>query len=163
MGNVCGAIALEVDVAGGADDVLVPEVTTDIDFLCDHLQKGFHHGRRSSIIVVAENGESGGAFAIAHQVWKRLRRDYRVCVLGHIQRGGAPSARDRITGASLELWRSTRRRRERAGSWWASSTGRPASSLWSRHSTNADTQTSRSWSSHAASHASSSHKLFTGD
>ena len=101
MGNVCGAIALEVDVAGGAGGVLVPEVTTDIDFLCDHLQKGFHHGRRSSIIVVAENGESGGAFAIAHQVWKRLRRDYRVCVLGHIQRGGAPSARDRITGGKF--------------------------------------------------------------
>jgi 6-phosphofructokinase 1 len=101
MGNVCGAIALEVGVAGGADDVLVPEVNTDIDFLCDHLDKGFHHGRRSSIIVVAENGESGGAFAVAHQVWKRLRRDYRVCVLGHIQRGGAPSARDRIAGSKF--------------------------------------------------------------
>jgi 6-phosphofructokinase 1 len=101
MGNVCGAIALEVGVAGGADDVLVPEVDTDIDFLCEHLETGFHHGRRSSIIVVAEGGENGGAFAIAHQVWKRLRCDYRVCVLGHIQRGGAPTARDRVTGSKF--------------------------------------------------------------
>jgi len=101
MGHVCGAIALEVGVAGGADDVLVPEVDTDIDFLCEHLEEGFHHGRRSSIIVVAEGGETGGAFAIAHQVWRRLRHDYRVCVLGHIQRGGTPTARDRVTGSKF--------------------------------------------------------------
>jgi 6-phosphofructokinase 1 len=101
MGNVCGAIALEVGLAGGADDVLVPEVATDIDFLCEHLEQGFRHGRRSSIIVVAEGGEAGGAFGIAHQVWTRLRCDYRVCVLGHIQRGGSPSARDRVTGSKF--------------------------------------------------------------
>ena len=101
MGNVCGAIALEVGLAGGADDVLVPEMPTDIDFLCEHLEQGFRHGRRSSIIVVAEGGEAGGAFGIAHQVWTRLRCDYRVCVLGHIQRGGSPSARDRVTGSKF--------------------------------------------------------------
>ncbi len=99
MGHVCGAIAMEVGLAGGADDVLVPEVPVDIDTLCEHLEKGFHHGRRSSIIVVAEGGASGGAFAIAHQVWTRLRCDYRVCVLGHIQRGGTPTARDRVAGS----------------------------------------------------------------
>jgi 6-phosphofructokinase 1 len=99
MGHICGAIAMEVGLAGGADDVLVPEVPMDIDHLCEHLGRGFQHGRRSSIIVVAEGGEAGGAFAIAHQVWTRLRRDYRVCVLGHIQRGGAPTARDRVAGS----------------------------------------------------------------
>lgn len=101
MGHTCGAIALEVGVAGGADDVLVPEAPVNIDFLCEHLQKGFQHGRRSSIIVVAEGGEMGGAFGIAHQVWTRLRCEYRVCVLGHIQRGGTPTARDRVMGSKF--------------------------------------------------------------
>jgi 6-phosphofructokinase 1 len=101
MGHTCGAIALEVGLAGGADDVLVPEAPVDIDFLGEHLQKGFQHGRRSSIIVVAEGGDMGGAFRVAHQVWTRLRCDYRVCVLGHIQRGGAPTARDRVMGSKF--------------------------------------------------------------
>lgn len=99
MGHVCGSIALEVGVAGGADDVLVPEDPVDIDLLCEHLERGLHHGRRSSIIVVAEGKEAGGVFNIAHQVWTRLRTDYRVCVLGHVVRGGAPTARDRVLGS----------------------------------------------------------------
>lgn len=101
MGHVCGAIALEVGVAGGADEVLIPEAPTDIDVLSERLQEGFRHGRRSSIIVVAEGKEAGGAFAVAHQVWSRIRADYRVCVLGHVQRGGSPTARDRVLGSKL--------------------------------------------------------------
>jgi 6-phosphofructokinase 1 len=101
MGNTCGAIALEVGVAGGADEVLLPENPTDIEVLCEHLQRGFEHGRRSSIVVVAEGGFAGGAFGVAQQVWMRLRADYRVCVLGHIQRGGSPTARDRVLGSKL--------------------------------------------------------------
>jgi 6-phosphofructokinase 1 len=101
MGHTCGAIALEVGVAGGADDVLLPEDPTDIEVLCERLQLGFEHGRRSSIVVVAEGGFPGGAFGVAQQVWMRLRADYRVCVLGHIQRGGSPTARDRVLGSKL--------------------------------------------------------------
>jgi 6-phosphofructokinase 1 len=101
MGNTCGAIALEVGVAGGADEVLLPENPTDIEVLCEHVQRGFEHGRRSSIVVVAEGGFAGGAFGVAQQVWMRLRADYRVCVLGHIQRGGSPTARDRVLGSKL--------------------------------------------------------------
>jgi len=101
MGNTCGAIALEVGVAGGADDVLLPEDPTDIEVLCERVQRGFEHGRRSSIVVVAEGGFPGGAFGVAQQVWMRLRADYRVCVLGHIQRGGSPTARDRVLGSKL--------------------------------------------------------------
>jgi 6-phosphofructokinase 1 len=101
MGHTCGAIALEVGVAGGADEVLLPENPTDIEVLCEHLQRGFEHGRRSSIVVVAEGGYPGGAFGVAQQVWMRLRADYRVCVLGHIQRGGPPTARDRVLGSKL--------------------------------------------------------------
>ena len=101
MGNTCGSIALEVGVAGGADDVLLPEDPTDIEVLCERLQRGFEHGRRSSIVVVAEGGFPGGAFGVAQQVWMRLRADYRVCVLGHIQRGGSPTARDRVLGSKF--------------------------------------------------------------
>jgi len=101
MGNTCGDIALEVGVAGGADEVLLPESPTDIEVLCEHLHLGFEHGRRSSIVVVAEGGFAGGAFGVAQQVWMRLRADYRVCVLGHIQRGGSPTARDRVLGSKL--------------------------------------------------------------
>ena len=101
MGHTCGAIALEVGVAGGADDVLLPEDPTDIEVLCERLQRGFEHGRRSSIVVVAEGGFAGGAFGVAQQVWMRLRTDYRVCVLGHIQRGGSPTARDRVLASKL--------------------------------------------------------------
>jgi 6-phosphofructokinase 1 len=101
MGNTCGSIALEVGVAGGADEVLLPENPTDIEVLCEHVQRGFDHGRRSSIVVVAEGGFAGGAFGVAQQVWMRLRADYRVCVLGHIQRGGSPTARDRVLGSKL--------------------------------------------------------------
>jgi 6-phosphofructokinase 1 len=99
MGHVCGSIALEVGVAGGADDVLVPEDPADIDLLCEHVGRGLQHGRRSSIIVVAEGEQPGSAFNVAHQVWTRLRTDYRVCVLGHVVRGGAPTARDRVLGS----------------------------------------------------------------
>ncbi|MGB6894535.1 MAG: 6-phosphofructokinase [Dehalococcoidia bacterium] len=101
MGHVCGAIALEVGVAGGADEMLVPEAPVDIDVLCERLQEGFRHGRRSSIVVVAEGKQPGETFAIAHEVWTRTHVDHRVCVLGHVQRGGAPTARDRVLGSKL--------------------------------------------------------------
>ena len=157
MGHVCGAIALEVGVAGGADDVLVPEVTTDIDFLCEHLETGFHHGRRSSIIVVAEGGESGGAFAIAHQVWRRLRYDYRVCVLGHIQRGGTPTARDRVTGSkfgalAVDTLAGRRERGHGGRDRWQDLPHAPRAGV----QRTPDTPISPFWSWHVASPASSS-------
>jgi len=52
-------------------------------------------------VVVAEGDEAGSVFQVAQQVWERLRLDYRVCVLGHIQRGGSPTARDRILASKL--------------------------------------------------------------
>jgi len=98
MGNTCGAIALEVGVAGGADEVLLPENPTDIEVLCEHVQRGFDHGRRSSIVVVAEgaqyNAQKLDEYFKEHR--ERLGFDLRVTILGHVQRGGNPSAFDRI-------------------------------------------------------------------
>jgi len=101
MGRQTGFLALEIGLAGGAMDILVPEFTDDFDHLADLLRDSVGQGRQSSIIVVSEGDKAGGVFQVADQVAKRISIDYRVAILGHIQRGGAPTARDRILGARL--------------------------------------------------------------
>jgi 6-phosphofructokinase 1 len=101
MGRCRGFIALEVGIAGGAEDILIPEVETKIEQLCLDIRRSFKRGKKSSIVIVAEGDEAGGAFSIAQQVWERLRLEYRICVLGHVQRGGSPTARDRVLASKL--------------------------------------------------------------
>lgn len=101
MGRTRGFIALSAGVAGGAEDVLVPEIRTDLDELCANITAQLAAGKRASIIVVAEGDDAGHAFEIAQKLGARLVMDYRVCVLGHIQRGGAPSAQDRLLASKL--------------------------------------------------------------
>lgn len=101
MGRDRGFIALDVGIAGGAEDILIPETETKIEELCLNMKRAFRRGKKSSIVIVAEGDEAGGVFQVAQQVWERLRLDYRICVLGHIQRGGSPTARDRVLGSKL--------------------------------------------------------------
>lgn len=101
MGKDRGFIALDVGVAGGAEDILIPEIETKIEELCLDISRNFKRGKKSSIVIVAEGDDAGGVFRVAQQVWERLGLDYRVCVLGHIQRGGSPTARDRILASKL--------------------------------------------------------------
>jgi 6-phosphofructokinase 1 len=101
MGKSRGFIALEVGIAGGAEDILIPEVETKIEQLCLDIERSFKRGKKASIVIVAEGDEAGGAFSIAQQVWKRLKLEYRICVLGHIQRGGSPTARSRVLASKL--------------------------------------------------------------
>jgi len=101
MGKSTGFIALDVGIAGGAEDVLIPEIKTKIEDICMNIEQNFKKGKRSSIIVVAEGDDAGGVFQIAQQVWERLKLEYRICVLGHIQRGGSPTVRDRILASRL--------------------------------------------------------------
>jgi len=101
MGRHRGFIALEVGIAGGAEDILIPELETKIEQLCLDIRRSFKRGKKSSIVIVAEGDEAGGAFSIAQQVWERLRLEYRICVLGHVQRGGSPTARDRVLASKL--------------------------------------------------------------
>ena len=101
MGKERGFIALHVGIAGGAEQILIPETETKIEELCLDIRRGLKRGKKSSIVIVAEGDEAGGVFQIAQQVWERLRLDYRICVLGHIQRGGPPSARDRVLASRL--------------------------------------------------------------
>ncbi|MEO8538772.1 MAG: ATP-dependent 6-phosphofructokinase [bacterium] len=99
MGRTSGAIALHTAVAGGAAGVVVPEAHAEIDGLIEQLRGSIERGKRSHIVVVAEGDEAGGAFAVGEKVGKALGRPYRVVVLGHIQRGGRPTMRDRIVAS----------------------------------------------------------------
>jgi len=99
MGRTSGAIALHTAVAGGAAGVLVPEAHAEIEDLVDKLRQSISRGKRSHIIVVAEGDEAGGAFEVGKKVGDVLNRPYRVVVLGHIQRGGRPTMRDRIVAS----------------------------------------------------------------
>ncbi len=101
MGRDRGFIALDVGIAGGAEDILIPEIETKIEELCLDISRNFKRGKKSSIVIVAEGDDVGGVFRVAQQVWERLRLEYRICVLGHIQRGGSPTARDRILASKL--------------------------------------------------------------
>jgi 6-phosphofructokinase 1 len=99
MGRTSGAIALHTSVAAGAAGVLVPEAHEQTEVLVERLRQSIARGKRSHIIVVAEGDEAGGAFACAEAVGKALGHPCRVVVLGHIQRGGRPTARDRIVAS----------------------------------------------------------------
>ncbi len=102
MGRDAGFIALRSGIAVGAEDILVPETVTYIDELIEILERGFRKNKKSGIIIVAEGDDAGGAFDVARKVKEKF--DYletRVTVLGHIQRGGSPSAYDRIIASTM--------------------------------------------------------------
>jgi 6-phosphofructokinase 1 len=102
MGRDAGFIALKSGIACGAEAILIPEIHGQVQNLKNYLEKGFKRKKSSNIIIVAEGDEEGGAFAIAEKV-KEDFKDYdtRVSVLGHIQRGGTPSAYDRVSASTL--------------------------------------------------------------
>lgn len=95
MGRDSGFLALDSAIASGAESVLIPETITDIDALAKQIRTQ-NKGRRSSIIIVAEGDEEGGAIQIKEKI-KPLLDGYRIrtTILGHIQRGGSPSYFDR--------------------------------------------------------------------
>jgi len=101
MGRDAGFIALSVGLAGGAEEVAIPETKTDIDGMIDRLNEGRKKGKTSSIIMVAEGDEEGGAMEIAKKLAEKSGESHRCVVLGHIQRGGSPTARDRLLGLKL--------------------------------------------------------------
>ena len=101
MGRDAGFIALNSAIASGAESVLIPEEVTNIENLVSEI-KAHNKGRRSSIIIVAEGEDAGGAQEILEKVKPYLPNfDLRFSILGHIQRGGNPSALDRIIATRL--------------------------------------------------------------
>jgi 6-phosphofructokinase 1 len=102
MGRHSGYLAMMSGLAGGAEEIVVPETPTNIEQLAQSLVEGKARGKTSSIVVVAEGDDAGRAIDIARQVAERGGfADYRVAVIGHLQRGGAPTAFDRILASRL--------------------------------------------------------------
>jgi 6-phosphofructokinase 1 len=99
MGRKCGWIAMQVALAGGCEEVLLPERDVPIETVCEEIKKGSAQGKASWIIVVAEGRSS--AAAVAEAVTAATGLETRIAVLGHIQRGGRPTAVDRILAARL--------------------------------------------------------------
>ncbi|MEH7082919.1 6-phosphofructokinase [Neobacillus drentensis] len=99
MGRNAGDLALWAGLAGGAETILIPEEGYDMDDIVDKLRKGNERGKKHSIIVVAEGVCSGVEFG--KQVEEATNFDTRVSVLGHIQRGGSPTAADRVLASRL--------------------------------------------------------------
>ncbi|MEA3485612.1 MAG: 6-phosphofructokinase [Candidatus Aerophobetes bacterium] len=101
MGRKSGFITLWAGLAGGAEEIIIPEVKTDLDKICQRLEEGRNQGKTSSIIAVGEGDEAGGAFEIGEKIRKKIGYEIRVVILGHLQRGGSPTAADRILATRL--------------------------------------------------------------
>ena len=105
MGRDSGYIAIQSGIAGGAEMVMVPEVLTPISEVIETLKSGWSRQKSSSIVVIAEGEEAGNATEIAEKIRQQVQPDIdmRVTTLGHIQRGGIPTAYDRILASRLGL------------------------------------------------------------
>ena len=111
MGRESGWIALYTGIAGGAEAILVPEFPPDYDTICDELDKGMTKGKKHSILVVAEGlakihhdrEDIASGYVVAAEIEKRLGFKPTVVVLGHVQRGGSPSAQDAILATRMGI------------------------------------------------------------
>lgn len=100
MGRNTGFIATQVGIGGGAESVIIPEYAPPIASICSNIRRGMRRGKASSIVVVAEGPKPGYANRIAQQIEKR-GFSTKVCILGHIQRGGSPTSHDRFLASTL--------------------------------------------------------------
>jgi len=100
MGRSSGFLALDVGIAGGAEFILLPEFPIPIDALAKKITAP-RRSKKSSIIVVAEANHPGRSMEIAEQLNSLTGSQYRVCILGHTQRGGSPTALDRKTASTM--------------------------------------------------------------
>jgi 6-phosphofructokinase 1 len=102
MGRDAGFLALNAAIASGAEAAVIPEVSIKDDMLSEVIKNGFRKSKNSSIVLVAESEATGGAAGVAERVKKEHPEyDVRVVVLGHMQRGGTPSAQDRILASRM--------------------------------------------------------------
>ena len=102
MGRDAGFLAQNSAIAAGAEAAIIPEDRTDIDQLAQFIGRGIRKSKNSSIVLVSESKKDGGAMHYAERVRKEYPQyDVRVTILGHLQRGGRPSAYDRILASRL--------------------------------------------------------------
>jgi 6-phosphofructokinase 1 len=104
MGRDSGYIAIPCAIGGGAEIVMIPETKLSTDAVIDSLRNGWQRSKTSFIVVVAEGDEEGNAHTIAQRVKEEIPQlDTRVTIIGHIQRGGAPSAADRMLASQIGI------------------------------------------------------------
>ncbi len=101
MGRDSGFIAASVGLAGGAEEIFTPEHPVPVDKVVEKLKIALQKGKKSSILVTAEGQKPGRAYDLADQIRKKLGLEPKVCILGHQQRGGSPSATDRILATRM--------------------------------------------------------------
>ncbi|MCK9156103.1 MAG: 6-phosphofructokinase [Paludibacteraceae bacterium] len=102
MGRDAGFLALNSALASGAEAAIIPEIVTAVDQLEELIENGFRKSKNSSIVIVAESDITGGALGVAERLKKEHPEyDARVSILGHVQRGGSPTAADRILASRL--------------------------------------------------------------
>jgi len=99
MGRNCGNIALQAGLACGAESILVPEIPFDLDEISDKLKRGHQRGKNHSIILVSEG--AGSAYEIGEKLRALSGFETRITILGHLQRGGNPSALDAVIAAAM--------------------------------------------------------------
>jgi len=104
MGRDSGYIAIPCAIGGGAEIVMIPETDTSIDYVVDTLRTGWSRSKTSFIVIIAEGDEEGSATEVAAKVQEALpHMDARVTILGHVQRGGSPTAADRMLASQLGI------------------------------------------------------------
>ena len=102
MGRDAGFLALNGAIASGAEAAIIPEIATEVDQLEALIKNGFRKSKNSSIVLVAESPSTGGAMHLAERVKNEYPQyDVRVTILGHLQRGGSPTANDRILASRI--------------------------------------------------------------
>jgi 6-phosphofructokinase 1 len=101
MGRNSGFIAAHVGLAGGAEEIFTPDFVISVDQAIEKIKSGKAKGKRSSILITAEGQKPGRAYDLAESLRKKAGLDAKVCILGHQQRGGTPTAIDRILASRL--------------------------------------------------------------
>ena len=102
MGRDAGFLALNGAIASGCEAAIIPEISTEVDQLAELIEHGFRKSKNSSIVLVAESPVTGGAMALAERVKNEYPQyEVRVSILGHLQRGGSPTAHDRILASRM--------------------------------------------------------------
>ena len=102
MGNTAGYLSLNGAIASGAEAAIIPEREMEVDQLAELIHNGFRKSKSSAIVLVAENKATGGAMGMAERIKKEFPDfDARVTILGHLQRGGRPTAHDRIIAGRM--------------------------------------------------------------
>lgn len=101
MGRKSPAIALHVGICSGAENIVIPSQEVDYEQIANDINRGIQRGKTSSIIIAAEGETPGLCYRIQEGLKEKFQIDAHVCILGHIQRGGKPSATDRFIASSM--------------------------------------------------------------